>query len=131
MVDETSAGGAAIDGNVSSGGGNVTGRDDRRDPRQRSDQNITFTSQDNLTLYLTLQDMRADIRQNNAYISDVNVRLDDLPNRVSKLEIVLKPEVAVKVAPDASNISNRTMFIAMMIGFGVVASMVLFLYWWT
>lgn len=99
-------------------------------PRQRSDQNITFTNQDNLTLYLTLQDMRADIRQNNAYISDVNVRLDDLPNRVSKLEVTLKPEIVVKAATEASNISNRTMLIAMVIGFGLVFAAVLLVYWW-
>lgn len=126
MVEETNLTAGDDAENVIAGRKNI-----QNTPRQRSDQNITFTNQDNLTLYLTLQDMRADIRQNNTYISDVNTRLDDLPNRVSKLEVTLKPEIIVKAAPEASNISNRTMFIAMVIGFGVVAGMVLFLYWWT
>lgn len=83
--DISTGGGAAIEGSVDTGGGQMTGRDDashRQRNSQRSDmqQSVNFSNPDSMQLYLYLTAMDANIRE-------LTVKMDDLPNRVSQLEL--------------------------------------------
>ncbi len=89
MSDKThTGGGAAIEGDVGTGGGDMVGRDKhqaRTDHRvEQLAANVTFQSQDTAVLW-------QEIRRVNERVGDVRFLLDDLPNRVARLEVQVQP----------------------------------------
>lgn len=77
-------GGAAVQGNVETGGGHVIGRDDMRYSPSGNISGVTFTNQDNAMLWNALIAL-------SEKVNVVDVKLDDLPNRVGKLEVKVDP----------------------------------------
>lgn len=82
MSDKISTeGGAAVQGDAHTGGGNLTGRDDRRHYEQRSGASVTFQGDyGDAAIWREIVGLGKDI-------SAVNIRLDDLPDRVKVLEV--------------------------------------------
>lgn len=82
-------GGAAVQGGVTTGGGHVTGRDDVRYAPNATTGNITFGNQDNAILMNAIITMGDRL---NTRINAIDVKLDDLPGRVGKLELKVDPK---------------------------------------
>lgn len=82
MMSETNtSGGASVTGNVDTG--SFTGRDSRQQSDQRGGS-VHFQSQDNAILWQAIIEL-------GDKISSVREKLDDLPNRVAKLEVQFQP----------------------------------------
>lgn len=93
IVTDT-GGGVAVQGGVETGGGKMTGRDDVRYSPNATTGSITFGNQDNAILWNAIV-MLGD--RLNERINTIDVKLDDLPARVGKLEVRVPP-ITVPVA---------------------------------
>jgi len=136
VADRDTGGGANVEGGVSTDGGNLTGRDDRRnqqryDNRNDPQQNVNIGGGDGGHFQ-----MWAKILEHGMEIQNLVRQMDNLPDRVTKLErleVVVKPgpEVVIKqTATSAGNFSMRALFVVLIIALIVVISLVAFLVYW-
>lgn len=92
-------GAAAVQGDVHTGGGNMTGHDSVRYAPNTTTGNVTFGNQDNAILMNAIITMGNQVNERinavgndlNNKINTVDVKLDDLPARVGKLEVKVEP----------------------------------------
>lgn len=94
-------------------GKNIRTRQNTDSHSQRlGDQTFTFSSNDSLQLMWKLQEMTADIRDAIRDIKLLDIKLDNLPDRVGrleKLEVVVRPEAA-RPTEESFNLSVRMIF---------------------
>lgn len=83
-------GGILADGVIKTEGGKFVGRDTIEHANSPS-QVVSFISPDNALLWSRLSDMVAAQEKSVNAQTNLTVALDDLPNRVGKLEVVYKP----------------------------------------
>lgn len=93
----------------------VIGRSNRQSTDSRN-QNVTFTSQDNLQLWFKLQEVVSDIRDLRGDVRALDLKIDGLPDRVGRLEgleVVVRP--AAGAAAESVNLSIRMIFTILLI----------------
>lgn len=133
MADKISTeGGASIRGDANTGGGNLSGRDDRTQTMRAGDTYVG--TQEGFPVWRLLE-MAADIRALVAQMDDLPFkvgRLTDQVGRLERLEVVVKPgpppEVIVRpVTHDTVNLSIRMIVVIFSVALVAVLALVAWL----